>query len=450
MSAGKYMCRMEESVKRYIISKVEEWKNDITDLSDSIHGFAELAGEEYRSMEALCSYLEKRGFRTERGLGSQKTAFRAVFGTGKPVIGFLAEYDALPELAWPACPDSRGVNGPGHGCGHNLLGAAEAAAASALADAMRHGKREGTLVVYGTPAEETLYGKNQLLKEGYLKELDAALCWHPGRINHCGEYQHKAMHSVKFFFKGRSAHASVCPELGRSALDACELMNVGCNYLREHVSTDVRIHYSYEDSGCKPNIVPEYAGVWYFIRAGRRKTADEVLDRIRNIARGAALMTETAWEEKILASGSETIINSVLSEIVYENMMFIGAPKFHEDDIRWAEKVAEPLGLPGILDSGIEKPDGTIKEEAGSSDFSDVSQEIPAVELGTTCFIDGTPGHHWTVTAAAASKTGHKGMLFAAKVLAVTGYDLVDDKEKLQKAKEEFIRRKRENELYAG
>lgn len=441
---------MKERVKRYMISRLEEWEKDITDLADSIHGFAELAGEEYHSMEALCSYLEKRGFQTERGLGSQKTAFRAVYGEGKPVIGFLAEYDALPELAWPACPDSRGINGPGHGCGHNLLGAAAAAAASALADAMGQERREGTLVVYGTPAEETLYGKNQLLKEGYFKELDAALCWHPGRTNHCGEYQHKAMHSVKFFFRGRPAHASVCPELGRSALDACELMNVGCNYLREHVSTDVRMHYSYEDFQNKPNVVPEYGGVWYFIRARRRKTADEVLDRIRKIARGAALMTETDSEEKLLASGSETIINSVLSEIVYENMKLIGAPQFSEEDMSLARHLAEPLGLPGILDRRIEKPDGKIKEEPGSSDFSDVSQEIPAVELGTTCFIDNTPGHHWTVTAAAASGFGHKGMLFAAKVLAATGYDLVDDEERLGKVKEEFIRRKRENELYAG
>lgn len=433
-------------MKKEIEAYLDQQAAVFSDLSDKIHGFAELAGEEHRSQKVLCDLLEQAGFSVERGLGSQPTAFRAAYGSGGVCVGFLAEYDALPGLNQPPEPYYCGDSSrSGHGCGHNLLGAGSAAAAIALKQCLETHHIPGRVVIYGTPAEETLYGKNQLIADGYFHDVQAVLSWHPGVENHCGEFCHKAMHSLELEFRGTTAHASVCPHLGRSALDACELTNVGVNYLREHVPTDVRMHYSYVDLQGKPNVVPGYAKLWYFIRARRRSTADEVLERVLDVARGAALMTGTAFSHKILASGSETVINCALSRLAYQNMTAIGPPVFDREDMDFARRLAAESGvgsITGRLSSAIREPEGKEIEEFGSTDFSDVSQLVPALELNTACYAEGTPGHHWTVTAAAKTPIAHKGMLFAAKVLACTALDLILSEETLRQVQAEFASRK--------
>lgn len=405
-------------------------------VAEAIHGYAETAGEEHRSAQALTEWLEANGFAVERGLGSQPTAFRARKGEGTPAIAFLCEYDALPGLAWEG---GRPVpERPGHGCGHNLLGAGSALAAIALAEAMEAENHSGSVLVYGTPAEETLYGKTCLRREGYFRDLDAVLTWHPLTMNRAGEMQHKAMHSVVCEYHGKSAHASVCPEQGRSALDACELMNIGVNYLREHVPGDVRMHYGYTDAGGAPNVVPAQAAVWYFLRAGRRGVADEVLARVHDIARGAALMTGTTVESRVLASTDHTRINHTLAALAHAHMVALGGSDFTPEEVARAAAFAGEAGLSGALRGDVLPLAGHPIEEHGSTDFSDVSQVAPSLEIFTACFLDDTPNHHWTVTAQAKMPFAYRGMAFAAKILAMTGLDLIFRPGVLEEVRREF------------
>lgn len=407
----------------------------------NIHGYAELAGEERQSASALCAMLEQGGFAVERGLGSQPTAFRAVYGSGGPVIGFLCEYDALPKLNQSQGTSYNGAGTSGHGCGHNLLGTGAAAAALALREGLRAAGRPGTLVVYGCPAEETLFGKTRMAGEGYFRELDAALAWHPEDHYSCGEVCHKAMDSIRFRFHGRSAHASVCPELGRSALDGAEMMSVGANYLREHVPEGVRIHYSYLSAGEKPNVVPDFAEVWYFVRSNRRSIVDQVTERLTEVARGAAMMSGTEAEWEFLARGRETRINSSLSALAYRCMQRQPLPQWDEYDLGMAGELGANLNLPGTICGELTPPVGRELPGSGSTDFSAVSQIVPAVEINTVCFAQGTPGHHWAVTAQSCSPIGRKGMLYAAKVLAEMGNELLENPEAIAQAKAEFLTR---------
>lgn len=268
-----------------------------------------------------------------------------------------------------------------------------------------------------------------------------ALTWHPGNFTCAGELRHKAMHSVLFSFHGRSAHASVCPEDGRSALDACEILNIGANYLREHVSEDVRIHYAYRNVSAPPNVVPDMASVWYFLRANHRSTVDDVLQRMIAASRGAAMICGVSSEYEILASSDHTRINTVLARCAYENMRSIGLPEFDEEDDAFARVLAEAAGMESItgeIDRTVAPLTGGPVQEHGSTDFSDISQVVPALEIFTTCYPKGTPGHHWTTTACAGSAMGQKGMLFAAKVLADTAWDCLNDSGLYEKIREAF------------
>lgn len=402
-----------------------------------IHRFAELAGNEVQSAETLCTMLEQAGFNVERGLGSQPTAFRAVYGRGKPVIGLLCEYDALPQLNQGPASYYNGDGSSGHGCGHNLLGVGSAAAAMALKELHDRKEYNGTVAVLGCPAEETLYGKTKMAEEGYFEGLDAVITWHPEDHYCCGEVCHKAMDSVCFSFRGRSAHASVCPELGRSALDAAELMSVGVNYLREHVPEGVRIHYSYLEAGEKPNIVPDSAKVWYFIRSSRRRVVDDVTERVIQVAQGAALMTGTQVEWEFLTRGKETVINTVLAKLAYDRMKETSLPQWDDADRELVAGLRENAGLTGGISGEIPEPQGREIPGAGSTDFSAVSQLTPAVEINSVCFGKGTPGHHWAVTAQSGSPIGKKGMAWAAKVLAAMAQSLSEEPELLKRAREE-------------
>lgn len=411
-------------------------------MADDIFHYAELAEEETRSMERLAAYLRANGFTVETGMGGMPTALRAVWGSGKPCIGFLGEYDALPGLSQGASPVYCGdEKAAGHGCGHNLLGTGAAAGAVALRYAMETDNIPGQVVFYGCPAEEILKGKIVMAAHGCFRELDAALSWHPADVMDSGEVSYSAMDSIQFAFAGRAAHAASKPHMGRSALDAVELMNVAANYLREHVTDDVRIHYAHIDCGEKPNIVPAKAKVWYFVRARSRAAATDTTERLLDIARGAGLMTGTTPSWEFLSRGYETLINRRMCSLIYESMCETGAPVYTDEELQFAKELAAvmPEGQStGEMNTAIPKPDGSIFYASGSTDVSDVSQMVPMGYFKATCTPANVPLHSWMTTACAGTGLGRRGMLFAAQVLARTGLRLVRDREALEEVKAEF------------
>lgn len=427
-----------------IEARAEQQAEHLRLLCDRVWAAAEIAGEETVSAGILCEALQREGFSVQYGLGSQPTAFRAAMGRGSPVIGLIAEYDALPGLSQKPLPERADAGGAGgHGCGHNLLGAASVFAAILLAQQMREAHSEGTVVLYGTPAEETMFGKNKLLEEGYLADVDVMLSWHPKTNMRCGGVSHSAMNSIRFTFHGRSAHAAANPEYGRSALDAAELMNVGANYLREHVSEHVRFHYSYTNGGEKPNIVPDLAQVWYFVRARTKRELEEVTRRLTLIAEGAAHMTETQMQREFLVRGTHTVVNDELSRLAWQCAQALKPLEFSSACQCFAEQLHqhEPQIQPDF-DTQIPEPArGAVEYETGSTDLSSVSHVVPTIELAVTCLARGTPGHHWTVTAQAGHETGRTGALYAAKWLACMGWELMCKPEYVQRVRNEFKER---------
>ncbi|MGI5963818.1 MAG: amidohydrolase [Lawsonibacter sp.] len=421
---------------------LEQHQRELEHCAQSIFLLAEAAEEEVQSAGVLADFLIGQGFRVEKGVGGMPTSIRAQWGSGHPIIGFLGEYDALPELNQEPVPYRSGdPQKNGHGCGHNLLGTGAAGAAAALASALKTAQQEGTVVFYGCPAEEILKGKVVMLNQGCFRELDVAITWHPGMENRCGELSYLAMDSVQFHFQGKAAHASAAPHMGRSALDACELMNVGSNYLREHTTDDVRIHYANLPNGNKPNIVPAAAGVWYFIRARQRENVNDVTARIIDIARGAALMTSTKVEWNFLSRGYGTLVNFTLCRLMHQIMSDLGHPGFTEEDKQFARELAIHSGdveENGVLDEQFDQPTGSITYMTGSTDVSDVSQVVPTVNIRVACGPKNIVLHSWQYAACAGAPVGRQGMMFAAHIMAQAGWQLVVDPELLGQVKEEF------------
>ncbi|SBW00647.1 Amidohydrolase [uncultured delta proteobacterium] len=431
---------MDQSVQQW----VEDHSGEIESLAHDIFTYAEVADEENQSTRRIADYLKRHGFSLESNSGGLPTAFRAVWGKGSPTVGFLGEYDALPGLDQKPVPYRDGDAGRnGHGCGHNLLGAGSAAAAVALRYAMEAKGIPGTVVYYGCPSEEILKGKIIMANNGCFRELDAALSWHPGIVYGLGETSYLAMDSVHFFFQGKASHAAGSPEMGRSALDAAELMNVGANYLREHVPDDVRIHYAYMDGPGKPNVVPANAGLWYFIRARKRTTVDDVTSRILDIAKGAALMTGTraSWEFK--TRGYETLVNHTLCGLYDTVMKQTPLPAYTGDELDFAAKLAKHVDNPaadGSIETVLPPLTGMVSFMAGSTDVSDVSQVAPTGYMKSVCAPKGFPLHSWQFAACSDSGIGWKGMCYAAKVMAQAGLALLEDPALLARVKEEFSR----------
>lgn len=450
-----------------IFRLVEEKQEKFIELNDKIWAVPELGFEEYKSSELHIEALRSEGFEVETNVDNMETAFIASYGNGKPVIALLAEFDALPGLSQEANETHHKPvvpGGAGHGCMHNTLGAACVSAGVAVKDYLKEHPQQGTVRVYGCPGEEAGWSKMFLARDGYFDDVDAAFSWHACHCNGVMGYSSTANISVFFAFHGKAAHAAGAPYLGRSAVDACELMNVGVNYLREHIIPEARVHYAYANAGEKaPNVVHPEAKLHYYVRAPKMKTAIEILERIKDVARGAALMTGTTLDINVTAGMSDICPNDTISELMTNALIQAGPPDFDENDQALAQQFRDQY-TPAEIDSAMVRinlhyPNGggeklrdttlvrdiapyvrSNKQMAGSSEVGDVSYVTPTALAWITCLPNGTPGHSWQVTAMAASSLVHKSLVCAAKTMALSTVTLFDEPETVKKAREELLR----------
>jgi len=448
--------------KEIAIKWIEENKQKIIEISDKVWGYAEPGLLEFKTADLIANYIESKGFKVERGVAGMPTAFVATWGKGKPVLGILGELDALAGISQKAVPyrDPVEEGGCGHGCGHNIYGVGGMAAAIAIKVAMEASNTKGTVKYFGCPAEETLVGKVFMVREGIFDGLDAVLGHHPGYLNTTYTGSTNAMNSFKVHFYGRTAHSAADPENGISALDALELMNTGVNYMREHVIEKARIHYITEVGGAQPNVVPEYARVWYYVRAPERDQVDYIYNWILQIVDGADKMARTTHKIEFLTGCYNYIPNTELSKLVIKNMREIGAPKHDAEDIEFAEKMSESIDrdmkIKDLRKSKIpnweELVDKYFAEKiyddftagnlgAGSTDVSDVSWVTPTIEFSTSCSMLGVPDHSWQWVAQSGSSIGHKGLIFASKVMATSGIEILKDSELLKRIRDEWTKR---------
>lgn len=434
------------------LDEVDRRAGDLKAVNKAIWEFAEVGLEETRSSALLVEKLKDAGFEVKTGLSGMPTAFVASFGSGKPVIGLLAEYDALPGLSQKVSPRREPVaaGGAGHGCGHSGLGTGTLGAVLAVKAAMEKHKLPGTIRLYGTPAEETLIGKVYMALDGHFDDLDICLHYHPGSKNEAWAESSKAMLSVKFTFAGTTAHASSSPDKGRSALDGVELMNVAANYMREHVKEDARIHYVITDGGGAPNVVPATASVWYFVRADDHKDVESNFRWLKDIADGAALMTRTKVSHQIDTDCHEIIPNTPLSDLLTRSLERVGAPKFTPDEHAFARQLQAPLveefatAFPLALDEQVHRASTSAKPNKGSTDVGDISWRVPTGGLKTACMASESPGHSWQNVAAIGSTIGEKGIVYASKVLAVTTLELLEDPRQVAGARTDWQDRMKE------
>ena len=436
--------------QRTAVADVEDRSDLIKDVNRKIWEYAEVGLEEHRSSTLLQKSLKDNGFKIRRGVAGMPTAFVATYGTGKPIIGILAEYDALPGMSQQVNPIRGPVKAgrPGHACGHSGLGSGSLGAALAISTAIKRHKLKGTVRLYGTPAEETVIGKVYMLLDGQFDDLDICLHWHPSTRNGSWAGTSKALVSVKFSFDGTAAHASGNPESGRSALDAVELMNVGVNFMREHVKDDARMHYVITNGGGAPNVVPPIASVWYYIRAEDHRDAEANFKWITDIARGAALMTRTKMRVQIDTDCHELISNVPLSELLEEKLKAIGPPKFDDREKAFARRLQQPLieqfgtKFPVAIDESIRPYVESLNAPTkGSTDVGDISWHVPTGGLSTSCLAAKSPGHSWQNVAAIGSTIGEKGTVYAAKVLAASVIQLLEDPDLIDAAKADWKKR---------
>ena len=447
-----------------IVQSVNSRAEALTHASDNIWEYAETAFVEHKSMEELCGLLESEGFKVEKGIGGVETAFSGTYGSGKPVIGLLGEYDSLfglSQVAGVTHKEWYKEGMPGHGCGHNLLGVGSLAAAFAVKDYLKETGASGTVVYFGCPGEEGGSGKAFMAREGVFDCLDAAITWHPGSINAASATSSLANIQVKFKFFGVSAHAAGDPYNGRSALDAVELLNVGVQFLREHIIPEASVHYAITNTGgLSPNVVQPVAEVLYLCRAPKNKQAQEIYEWMIDIAKGAALMTHTRMEYEFIKACSNVVNNVTLEEALYENLKKVPLPEYTAEEtalaaeyqktapapIDLAEKYVD--GGPDVVAFLKEHQGGPLnsfvlpyfpsgKAMGGSTDVGDVSWVCPTAQINAATRAADTPGHSWQIVAQGKSTVAHKGMLYAGEVMAATVIDLMRDPELLEKAKAE-------------
>ncbi len=422
-------------------------------LAEDIWQYAEMGYLETQSTERLQEYLQRQGFDVQSGLAGMPTAFLASYGKGEPIIGILAEFDALPGLSQLAKParEARIAGAPGHACGHHLFGAASAAAGAAIAAWLEASDTEGTVRVYGTPAEEGGSGKVYMTREGLFDDVDVVLHWHPADRNHASPSSTTSNKSGRFSFHGVAAHAASAPDRGRSALDGVEVMNYMVNMMREHVPSDSRMHYVITDGGDAPNIVPEFAQVYYYVRHPRTEVVEELFERVVNAARAAAMGTETRVEYEVMHGNYPILPNETLSALVDGNMRKLGGLSYSPAEQAFAETIYKTLIKPTLpLGSENQVQPFVFRQGMGSTDVGDVSWTVPTVGFGTATWVPGTPAHSWQAVAAGGTTIGHKGMILAAKTLAVTATDLYENPALIERAREEFEERRGANFEYSA
>ncbi len=424
-----------------IVALVDEQLPAGNALADEIWRHAEMGYLEEKSSAALQSYLGQNGFRIESGLAGIPTAFVASSGTGRPVIGVLAEFDALPGLSQNAVPERsvRIEGAAGHACGHHLFGAASVTAGVAIARWLDAGHRPGTIRVYGTPAEEGGSGKVYLTRAGFFDDVDVVLHWHPGDRNSAAASSSTANKSGRFTFHGVAAHAASAPDRGRSALDGVEAMNFMVNLMREHVPSDARIHYVITDGGDAPNIVPETAQVYYYVRHPQAERVVELFERVVTAARAAALGTGTDMTYEVMHGNYPLLPNETLARLVDGNLRSLGGFLYDDSERTFARTIRETLGddLPPI-DSTNEVQPFAITQGMGSTDVGDVSWNVPTVGFRTATWVPGTPAHSWQAVAAGGTSIGHKGMGLASRLIARTAEDLFENPEIIDEARAEL------------
>ena len=431
------------------VADVQQRADQIKAINRSLWELAEVGLQERKSSALLIGQLKEAGFTVKEGVADMPTAFVASYGSGRPIIGILAEYDALPGMSQKLSSRREAVTkgGAGHACGHSGLGAAAVGAALAVKASLEKHNISGTIRLYGTPAEETVIGKVYMTLDGQFNDLDACLHWHPSDRNEAWSGSSKALVAAKFTFAGTPSHASVSPESGRSALDAVELMNVGANFMREHLKEDARLHYVTIDGGGQPNVVPPTATVWYFVRADGHKDVEANFRWLQEVAEGAALMTQTKLSIVIDTDCHEIVVNAPLSDLTTNNLERIGAPSFDAKEIEFARRLQAPLTtqfgtrFPLAIDERIHHVTVGTKTSKGSTDVGDISWRVPTGGRRTSCLIAQSPGHSWQNVACIGSTIGEKGIIYAAKVLAVTAIDLYEDPKLLAAARGDWQQR---------
>lgn len=419
-------------------------EGEIADMAMELWRYSEIALTESRSAAFLADVLEREGFRVTRGVADMPTAFVAEWGSGSPVVGVLAEYDALPNIGNEAVPrrEPRTDGNPhGQGCGHNLFGSASVAAAIALKRTLDEQKLAGTIRLYGTPAEETIVGKVYMARDGLFDDLDAALEWHPGQVTEVTNNPGLAMNNFIVEFRGQAAHSAADPWNGRSALDGVELMNDGVNLMREHVRPTTRIHYVIPNAGEAPNVVPEYAKAWYYVRDTARVSVEGYYAWIQDIAKGAALGTRTEATVTLITGAHEYNLNRPLQEAMQANLQAVGAPKFTAEEQTFARQLQEYLGTKttGMADTIRPLADKPQPPSGGSTDVAEVSWITPTVGLSVVTAAENIPWHSWATAASHGTSGGVRGAWVAAKVLALTGVDLFTDAQLRQRARAAFL-----------
>lgn len=453
--------------KEDVLQYLDEQQARYYAASDQVWDNPELRFALSKSVEAHYQVLEDEGFTVQKGIPNMKYAYIASYGQGSPVIGVLAEYDALSNLsqvADDAEPVALCANGNGHGCGHNLLGVGSIIGAVGIKEYLKANGISGTVRVYGCPAEEGGCGKTYMVRDGLFKDVDIAFCWHPSDMTDANGQTSLAVYHAFYHFKGVSAHAAAAPEKGRSALDAAELMNVGVQYLREHVIDSARIHYAYWDNGGKsPNVVQSSTTLFYYVRAPHMDQATAIFDRVTKVAQGAAMMTDTEVTLEIDSACSEYIANHVLTEVMHHNLETITPIPYSADDFAYADRYWDRLSdetkqnvrtrlMQKYTDRTAEQIEAIASrslnpelmplqfgnETGGSTDVSDVSWVVPTAQVNVACEPQGTPAHSWQWVANGKSSVAHKGMLVAGKAIALSGIDVLLDPSLIVKAKEEL------------
>lgn len=432
--------------KTQTLKRLDELSGNYTQVAMKIWDWAELGYQETKSSQLLQEQLKSAGFEVKAGVADMPTAFVASFGSGKPVIGILGEFDALPGVSQAAVPvrQERPEVKSGHACGHHLFGAGSAAAAVAVKEWLQKSGKSGTIRFYGTPAEEGGGGKVYMVRAGLFDDADAVIHWHPASENSARASSSLANISAKFRFYGQASHAAMAPDRGRSALDGVEAMNYMVNMMREHIPEDTRIHYVITRGGEAPNVVPAFAEVYYYSRHPDAKTTQEVFDRIVKAAEGAALGTGTRMEFEHINGVYNLMPNETLARIMHSNLSAVGGVVYNAEEKQFAEKIFPSLNLPNVkIESAamVSPFEQTEERNSGSTDVGDISWVVPTVGMGAATWVPGTSAHSWQAVAAGGTGIGAKGMMVAAKTMALTAIDLFNAPETCVKAKAELKER---------